>query len=682
MHRSLLVKQILRGQGADGRIGAAQLAIAVTHADDRSDVLIDCILRGAEHPHAATNTSDGDSAISYIPEKSWNDFFVLSPEILDGGGGGPSNCFNQDSTFTICISGNSPKPSWQTGTGVPADGVRDVPDVSLSASNFNDPYVVCMPLEVLNYPNDSGNTTSSCASGITSAIEQNSAFGGTSASAPLMAGIAVLLNQYVNGSSTAGLGLINPTLYSLAGTSPSAFHDTPTGSNSIVKCTPGTPSGQPADVVCPSTGTSAGTIGFSTTTGYDLVTGLGSVDAYNLAHAWPSTRTSTTTSISPSATNVVQGTSVTFTATVTPSTATGTVNFFNNGGSTALGTGTLSSGTATFTTTALPAGTDSVAAIYNGDTSDAVSTSATPAVVTVAGADFTLATTSNLSPASVPAGQSAIATLTIGPVNSSTQTINFTSSSCSGLTGATCSFSPASVTLNGSASQTVQLSVSTAANMALPTGAQTITETGTASGTGGESHTTTVSLAVTATNQTFTLSSTNGTTFSVAAGGTPSVSISVAGTNGFILTSSSTTALALTYSCSGLPSESSCSFSPSQTTSVIALTMKIATTAPTAQLRPPLGRSSRIFYALLLPGLFGVVFATGSRTRTARLLSLIVVLGFFTLWLGACGGSSSSSQKNPGTPAGTYPITVSATTGAPTGGTALTNSFMVTLTVQ
>ena len=115
------------------------------------------------------NTGNGGSAKSYIPEKSWNDFEVLSPMELDGGGGGPSNCFNQDPTFMMCLSGNA-KPSWQTGLGVPADGVRDVPDVSLSASNFNDPYIVCTPLEVLNYPNDAGVTTSSCASGIISAL--------------------------------------------------------------------------------------------------------------------------------------------------------------------------------------------------------------------------------------------------------------------------------------------------------------------------------------------------------------------------------------------------------------------------------------------------------------------------------------------------------------------------------
>jgi len=55
-----------------------------------------------------------------------------------------------------------------------------------------------------------------------------------------------------------------------------------------------------------------------------------------------------------------------------------------------------------------------------------------------------------------------------------------------------------------------------------------------------------------------------------------------------------------------------------------------------------------------------------------RLLSLIVVLGFSTLWLGACGGGNgSSSQKNPGTPPQDYVVTITATTG---GAVPLTNS--------
>ncbi len=90
-------------------------------------------------------------------------------------------------------------------------------------------------------------------------------------------------------------------------------------------------------------------------------------------------------------------------------------------------------------------------------------------------------------------------------------------------------------------------------------------------------------------------------------------------------------------------------------------------------------------FAADLKDLYPVVKALNDNTkgmRGARLLSMIVVLGFSTLWLGACGGSSNSSQKNPGTPAGTYPITVNATTiNTPAGGTALTGTFKVNLTV-
>jgi hypothetical protein len=132
-----------------------------------------------------------------------------------------------------------------------------------------------------------------------------------------------------------------------------------------------------------------------------------------------------------------------------------------------------------------------------------------------------------------------------------------------------------------------------------------------------------------------------------------------------------TTALPLTYSCSGSPAlataEISCQINPggnSQPTNATAVTVTLGTTAPTTQLRPPLG-GNRIFYALLLPGLFGIVFAAGSRTRGLRLLSLIVILGFSTLWLGSCGGGSSTTTNpaNPGTPANTYIVTIGATTG-------------------
>ena len=635
---------------------------------------------GGSYWSSGNNVTNGGSAISYIPEKSWNDFPIL--RFLDGGGGGPSNCANQSADFSTCVSG-FPKPLWQTGTGVPADGVRDVPDVSFSASNVNDPYIVCTPLEVLKYPNDSGNTTSSCAGGIQSALVQNnSAYGGTSAATPLMAGITVLLNQYLNGASAEGLGLINPMLYSLAATAPSAFHDTPTGSNSIVNCTVGDPVGQPPAIVCPA----SGTFGFNTGTGYDLVTGLGSLDVDKFVTAWAAARTTTTTSISAMPTNVNQGTSVTFTATVIPSAATGSVSFYNNGSMTALGTATLSSGTAAFSTTALPSGTDNVTAAYKGDGYNNASTSAATTVTVVA--PFTMsaspATFSNL-----PAGQTATSTITITPASGFTGSVSFTNSmasnpgSCTANLppGALCSFNPTSVSLP---SQTmVTLTITTAANMALPAGAQAITVTGTS---GSTTETASVNLTVTATNQSFSFSApAANTTYSVAVGGTAAVNVALTGAGAPINFVGATTALPLTYTCSGIPAtaEIACQVSPGngQPTNATAVTVSLVTTPKTAQLEPL--RGSRIFYAVLLPGLFGVVFVAGSRGG-ARLLILIVVLGFSTMWMGACGGSSGGGgpQPNPGTPPGNYAITINATTGAPTGGTALTASVPITLTVQ
>jgi hypothetical protein len=197
-------------------------------------------------------------------------------------------------------------------------------------------------------------------------------------------------------------------------------------------------------------------------------------------------------------------------------------------------------------------------------------------------------------------------------------------------------------------------------------GAQTITVTGTASGTGGTSHSATVNLAVTATTESFALSSTNGVTFAVPVGGTAAVQLAVNSTTGFVNNTSSTTVLPVTYTCSGLPTtaESTCQFTPSngQSVSAAAVTLNLVTTPRTVQLHRPFDRGSGIFYALLLPGFLGIVFTVGSRTRSLRLLILLLILGCSTLWLGACGGSNNG-MKNAGTPPAIYTVTVSATTG-------------------
>jgi subtilase family serine protease len=596
------------------------------------------------------------SALEYIPGTAWND--TVENDGLLAAGGGASIFFS--------------KPTWQTGTGVPADSKRDVPDLALNTSPAHDPYLFCSE----DGPNNT--IVATCTSGFRTGSGGNlTAVGGTSAAAPTFAAILTLVEQDLG---STGLGNINPNLYYIAAGNPTALHDITTGNN-IVPCTEGS-------LDCPST--SPFQYGFSAGTGYDQVTGLGSVDANMLATAWSDLSTTTTTAVSANPTSIFQGGSVVLTATVTPATATGMVNFYNNGSTTLLGSAPLSSGTAALTTTSLPAGTNSITGTYVGINASSTSS----AVAVTVSAPFSMS--ASPSTITVSAGQSAIYTITVTPLNGSSSTVNFTNSASSSTSttpgsctaglpsGALCTFTPPSVTLDGVHSQNVTLTVSTAPNMA--PGSQSITVTGTS---GTTSVPTSINLTETATTESFTIAPTGNTqTYSVVAGGTAAISFNVASSTGFINTSSSTTVVPLNYTCTGLPSESTGIFNPGNlpcsgaiNISATAVTLNIATTAPTAQMRAPLAHRT-LFYALLLPGMFGIVFAGVSRTRGARLLGLIVVLSVSTLGLGSCGGgSSSSSQKNPGTPAGTYPIMVNATTNAPTGGTALTNTFTVNLVV-
>jgi Pro-kumamolisin, activation domain/Putative Ig domain len=232
-----------------------------------------------------------NSARSYIPEFVWNDSPQGNPQLLSAGGGGASTIFA--------------KPSWQAGTGVPADGFRDVPDVALNAAVAHDPYIVCT--------NDStaASPIPPCINGTfyTSATHTDNnlaLFGGTSFGAPIFAGMVALVNQK---TGSTGQGNINYTLYPLAAISSAAsssasptaaFHDIvplgvpPAVDNNASPCNPGS-------IDCP-TGIN---IGFSDGLGYDQATGLGSVDGANLVNLWssiPATGGSTPilTSIMPS----------------------------------------------------------------------------------------------------------------------------------------------------------------------------------------------------------------------------------------------------------------------------------------------------------------------------------------------------------------------------------------------
>jgi hypothetical protein len=84
-------------------------------------------------------------------------------------------------------------------------------------------------------------------------------------------------------------------------------------------------------------------------------------------------KNNTSVALSSSLNPTTAGLAVTFTATVSPSAATGTVQFLD--GATVLGTATLAGGSASFTTPALPQGSQSITAAYSGDALDNASTS-------------------------------------------------------------------------------------------------------------------------------------------------------------------------------------------------------------------------------------------------------------------------------------------------------------------
>ncbi len=187
----------------------------------------------------ASNTASKASAFTYIPEVVWNDSSADgSPS---AGGGGASTIFA--------------KPSWQSGPGVPADGMRDVPDLSMAASADHDGY-------------------------LTYSEGTQSVVGGTSVSAPVTAGILALLNQRMvatGAQAVPGLGNINAKLYSLAQATPGAFHDIVDGDNMVsITCGP-----RARNCV-------SGSYGYTAGPGYDQASGLGTLDAYQFVMAFSS----------------------------------------------------------------------------------------------------------------------------------------------------------------------------------------------------------------------------------------------------------------------------------------------------------------------------------------------------------------------------------------------------------
>jgi subtilase family serine protease len=182
---------------------------------------------------ATANTSTQGSALSYIPEIPWNDScasYLLSYDFgyattygatgfcnsataknndaylaVSGGSGGPSGCATGAASTSEVVSGTCQgyaKPTWQQGVlGNPADGVRDIPDVSLFAAigTWGHFYIACWS-DTTNFDEaDYGTAPCTLPIDVFGTLNPGaptwSGYGGTSFSSPLMAGIQALVNQ-------------------------------------------------------------------------------------------------------------------------------------------------------------------------------------------------------------------------------------------------------------------------------------------------------------------------------------------------------------------------------------------------------------------------------------------------------------------------------------------------------
>jgi len=308
----------------------------------------------------STNSSDLHSAKGYIPENAWNETCTSGcsdfPPPLAAGGGGVSMFFG--------------KPSWQAGvTGIPSDGARDQPDVSFTAA-AHDGYLLCV--------------AGSCQEGGLFIIL------GTSASAPSFAGVMALVDQKMGGAgSPQRQGQGNYVLYKLAAT------------ENFSQCNGSKTTGPPAascifnditsgNIAVPGQtgyGTSSGK--YQATVGYDLASGLGSVNVANLVNNWASVSfnsTITNLDLTPKI-NIVHGQSVTVTASVTNSSGnpgpTGDITLLSGSASgQRLDTLPLTASAVSLPTQHLAGGSYDVIAHYSGDKTFAASDSA-PVAVTV-----------------------------------------------------------------------------------------------------------------------------------------------------------------------------------------------------------------------------------------------------------------------------------------------------------
>jgi subtilase family serine protease len=259
---------------------------------------------------AKSNTATGKSAKSYVPEMTWNDSCGSSVLFsYYGYANGVQFCNSNLGSNFLDITGGSgapsfvyAKPSWQKNVvGMPNDGKRDLPDVSLFASNgfWSHSILFCMSDAAEGgVPCDYSNGTDTLF---------NSA-GGTSFVAPQLASIQALINQKAGGrqgNAAVGyyklskaqfggatnpdqerLGACNSTRGNDIGKS-CIFYDVTAGSTAV-PCY-GTnscydPNGEQFGIL--STSDTSLKPAFNTGTGWDFATGIGTINVTNVVDKW------------------------------------------------------------------------------------------------------------------------------------------------------------------------------------------------------------------------------------------------------------------------------------------------------------------------------------------------------------------------------------------------------------
>jgi subtilase family serine protease len=293
---------------------------------------------------STTNSANTlESALGYIPEMTYNDsctsltvvnffgdgnavtacndpnvqnsFVQTSPNpglvVAVGGSGGPSTCITSDGNDPTSCAGGYAKPCWQggaitgsctqqSGIATPNDGARDQPDISLFAGDgtiSGSAYILC--------ERDLNGTGSNTPCDLT--MGNDLSVGGTSVSTQVFAGVMALLDQKAEDKQ----GLVNPALYALAAgagnTCPSVanpagsciFYDVTTDTIAM-PCLQNTPN-------C-FVNTEIGVLpGYNADTGYDLATGLGTMNVANLVNAgvWTNTTSGNDFTISAGAPTAV-----------------------------------------------------------------------------------------------------------------------------------------------------------------------------------------------------------------------------------------------------------------------------------------------------------------------------------------------------------------------------------------